>query len=320
MIEKLLLGGIAGSVVGVGVAYGIASLPCPLTSKGADKVCYVRAFNKSLDAWRIGCLGSVIIGLTVSNRRRRFKFQPMHLSMVGVLVLVGAVAVNNKSLGFGISNTQSRFQLNNTNNLSPRMSAFLATIRWAETGTSDKSSYNKLVFNSTFNDFSTHPKIKQCAPINGRRVCSTAAGAYQMLDISWNDVAPKLGLKDFTPPSQDRMAIEYIRRNKAIDDVESGNVEMAFCKVGKVWASLICNNYNQNPRTTEELKNYYNKQLIAAGGEPVSGESSWREWFPFRQTGEPQRGIGFRSHPVARVPPVEGSGVPVGLANPKEGN
>lgn len=285
MVEKLVLGGIAGSVIGVGIAYGFASLPCGLVSKPADKVCYVRAFNKSLDAWKIGCLGGVIIGLTLSNsnKQRRFKFQPMHLSIVGVLVLVGAVAANNKSLGFGITNTQSLFQLNNTNNLSPRISAFLATIRWAETGTSDKSSYNKLVFNGTFNDFSAHPKIKQCAPINGKRVCSTAAGAYQMLDISWNDVAPKLGLKDFTPPSQDKMAIEYIRRNKAIDDVESGNVEMAFCKVGKVWASFICNNYNQNPRTTEELKNYYNKQLIAAGGEPVSGKSSWREWFSFRK-------------------------------------
>lgn len=266
MIEKLALGGIVGSLASIGVAYGVASLPCPLASKGADKVCYVRAFNKSLDAWRIGCLGGVIIGLTVSNRRRRFKFQPMHLSMVGALVLVGAVAVNNKSLGFGISNTQSRFQLNNANNLSPRMRAFLATIRWAETGTSDKSSYSKLVFNGTFNDFLTHPKIKQCAPINGKRVCSTAAGAYQMLDISWNDVAPKLGLKDFTPPSQDRMAIEYIKRNKAIRDIEAGNVEVAFCKVGKVWASMPCNNYEQNPKSVEKLKDYYNKQLIALGG------------------------------------------------------
>lgn len=265
MIGKLLLGGIVGSAASIGVAYGVASLPCPLASKPADKVCYLRAFNRSLDAWKIGCLGGVIIGVAVGgNRRPRFKFQPMHLSMLGILVLIGAVVVNNKSFGFGI--TQPTLNNINSNSLSPRMNAFLATIRWAETGTSDKSSYTKLVFNGTFNNFSTHPRIKQCAPINGRRVCSTAAGAYQMLDISWDDLAPDLKLKDFTPPSQDRMAIEYIRRNNAIRDIEAGNVETAFCKVGRVWASLICNDYNQNAKSLEQLKNYYNKQLVVYGG------------------------------------------------------
>lgn len=265
MINKLVLGGIVGSAVSVSVAYGVASLPCPLASKPADKVCYVRAFNKSLDAWKIGCLGGVIIGVTVGgNKRLSIKFQPIHLSMIGVLVLVSAVAVNSKTFGFGV--TQPQISTTTNSNLSPRMRAFLATIRWAETGTSDESSYTKLVFNGRFNNnFATHPRIKQCASINGKRVCSTAAGGYQMLDISWDDVAPDLGLKDFSPPSQDKMAIEYIRRNNAIRDIEGGNVETAFCKVGKIWASLICNNYGQNPKSLEQLKNYYNKQLVAYG-------------------------------------------------------
>ncbi|GJD22855.1 hypothetical protein RIVM261_078110 [Rivularia sp. IAM M-261] len=189
--------------------------------------------------------------------RIKLKLHPTAIS-IGSVAVLGLYGFNNQAF-YIIGNMKNKTIITN---YSPHMTAFLATIRWAETGTSEYSSYHKLVFNGTFDDFSTHPKIKQCARVSGRNVCSTAAGAYQMLDISWNDLQPNLGLKDFSPPSQDKMAVEYIRRNKAVDDVESGNVEMAFCKVGKVWASLICNDYNQNPRTIEELKNYYNKQLI----------------------------------------------------------
>ncbi len=188
--------------------------------------------------------------------RIKLKLHPTAIS-IGSVVVLALCGFNNQALSV-IGNTKNETTVTN---YSPRMAAFLATIRWAETGISEYSSYRKLVFDGTFNDFSTHPKIKQCARVSGRNVCSTAAGAYQMLDISWNDLQPDLGLKDFSPPSQDKMAIEYIRRNKAIDDVESGNVEMAFCKVGKVWASLICNDYNQNPKTIEELTKYYNTQL-----------------------------------------------------------
>jgi muramidase (phage lysozyme) len=122
------------------------------------------------------------------------------------------------------------------------------------------------VFNGNFNDFSTHPLIKQCAPINGNRICSTAAGAYQMLDKSWWDLQPKLKLADFSPVSQDRMAVEYIRRNNAIKDVESGNFDKAACKVGKIWASFPCNSYNQNSKSMRELSKYYQQQLLSLGG------------------------------------------------------
>ncbi len=194
--------------------------------------------------------------------RFKLKLHPTAIS-IGSVAVLSLYGFSNQGFSM-IGNTKNKAVVTS---YSPQMAAFLATIRWAETGTSGYESYHKLVFNGTFNDFSTHPKIKQCVRVSGRNVCSTAAGAYQMLDISWNDLQPDLGLKDFSPPSQDKMAIEYIRRNKAIDDVESGNVEMAFCKVGKVWASLICNDYEQHPKTIEELRNYYNQQLIKSFSE-----------------------------------------------------
>jgi muramidase (phage lysozyme) len=188
--------------------------------------------------------------------RIKFKLHPTAIS-IGSVAVLSLYGFSNQGFSM-ISNTKNKAVVTS---YSPQMAAFLATIRWAETGSSGYESYRKLVFNGTFDDFSTHPKVRQCARVSLINVCSTAAGAYQMLDISWNDLQPNLGLKDFSPPSQDKMAIEYIRRNKAVDDVESGNVEMAFCKVGKVWASLICNDYNQNAKSIEELTKYYNSQL-----------------------------------------------------------
>lgn len=262
-VVSVLMCSLVGSAISAGIGYGAASLPCGFVSKPANKVCQIRVLGKSLDGWKIGLLGGAIFGLGVSNRLM-LKFEPTYLSIAGVLVLLGATVVNNKSFGFGAVRQPN---ISNSNILSSRMSAFLATIRWAETGTSGKESYTKLVFNGTFNNnFATHPRTKQCAPINGRNVCSTAAGAYQMLDISWNDLAPDLGLKDFSPSSQDRMAIEYIRRNKAIRDVEAGNFEVAACKVGKIWGSFPCNNYNQNAKSLDKLQGYYNQQLVSTGG------------------------------------------------------
>ncbi|MBD2214566.1 lysozyme [Nostoc linckia FACHB-104] len=198
----------------------------------------------------------------MQNTRRQFilRFQPIHLSTASLITLGIYFSISQSTSVTPASLNSLRGRVN-TSSYSPRLSAFLATIRWAETGTSESESYRKLVFNRTFNDFSTHPLKKQCAPINGKNVCSTAAGAYQMLDISWYDLQPKLNLKDFSPASQDKMAIEYIRRNNALSDIEAGRFDTAVCKVGRIWASFPCNNYNQNPKSLAQLRTYYQHQL-----------------------------------------------------------
>lgn len=198
----------------------------------------------------------------MQNTRRQFilRFQPIHLSTASLITL-GIYFSIYQSTSIAPASSNSLKVRASTSDYSPRLSAFLATIRWAETGTSESESYHKLVFNGTFNNFSTHPLKKQCAPINGKNICSTAAGAYQMLDKSWYDLQPKLNLKDFSPASQDKMAIEYIRRNNALSDIEAGRFNTAICKVGRVWASFPCNNYNQNAKSIDKLRIYYQQQL-----------------------------------------------------------
>ncbi|MHC5722982.1 MAG: glycoside hydrolase family 24 protein [Nostoc sp.] len=270
-IVPIFISGVVGAAGSVAFSYGVASLPCGLVSKGADTVCQVRSFDKALDSWKFGFIVGGLVGSILSHRRQFIlRFRPIHLSTASLITL-GIYFSISQSTGVSSGSSNSLIRRVSTGSYSPhpyspRLSAFLATIRWAETGTSEPESYRKLVFNGTFNNFSTHPLKKQCAPINGKNVCSTAAGAYQMLDKSWYDLQPKLNLKDFSPASQDNMAIEYIRRNNALSDVEAGRFDKAACKVGRIWASFICNSYNQNPRTIEELRSYYQKMLVVFEG------------------------------------------------------
>ncbi|NMF65725.1 lysozyme (plasmid) [Brasilonema octagenarum UFV-E1] len=262
MLGRILISGSIGVVGCVTVSYGVASLPCRLASRSADTICQMSSFGRVLDSWKFGFVVGGLVGLIWNPRHQLIsRFQPVHLSAASLITL-SIYFSSSQSAGVSsvsLNNLEPRV---NTSSYSPRLSAFLATIRWAETGTSEPESYRKLVFKGTFDDFSTHPLKKQCAPINNKEVCSTAAGAYQMLDKSWYDLQPKLNLKDFSPASQDKMAIEYIRRNNALSDIEAGRFDTAACKVGRVWASFICNSYNQNPRNLEELRSYYQKILV----------------------------------------------------------
>ncbi|MEH1826786.1 MAG: lysozyme [Nostoc sp.] len=265
-IVPIFISGVVGAACSVAFSYGVVSLPCGLVSKGADTVCQVRNFGKALDSWKFGFIVGGLVGFTLSPRHQFIsRFQPIHLSIISLISLgiyfsiSQDISVSSASLN-GLRGRVSTSSYS-PRPYSPRLSAFLATIRWAETGTSEPESYYKLVFNGTFNNFSTHPLKKQCAPINGKNICSTAAGAYQMLDKSWYDLQPKLNLKDFSPASQDKMAIEYIRRNNALSDIEAGRLDTAICKVGRIWASFPCNNYNQNAKSIDKLRIYYQQQL-----------------------------------------------------------
>ena len=117
------------------------------------------------------------------------------------------------------------------------LQAFLRVIRYAE-GTSSEDGYNIQFTGTRFGSFADHPRRVICSYYNGRQLCSSAAGAYQFLETTWDDVAGSIGAGDFRPEWQDRGAIELIRRAGALDDVLAGRVEEAVSKVAPVWASF----------------------------------------------------------------------------------
>lgn len=132
------------------------------------------------------------------------------------------------------------------------LKAFLTMIQYAE-GTYGQDGYRKLYGGSLFNDLSKHPNT----PTTKWGITSTAAGAYQILSKTWNELQAKLGLPDFSPLSQDKAAIELIRRRKALEDVMAGRWAQAIEKCKKEWASLPGAGYGQNEKNIKNLLAVY---------------------------------------------------------------
>lgn len=124
-----------------------------------------------------------------------------------------------------------------TSELSPKIKAFLDTIAWAE-GTANPNGYRMIFTGAYFRNFQNHPRQRRCGTYRGKSLCSDAAGRYQFLSNTWNRIASKLRLPDFSPQSQDKGAIELIREQGALADVEAGRWESAIYKVAPVWSSF----------------------------------------------------------------------------------
>lgn len=82
---------------------------------------------------------------------------------------------------------------------------------------------------------------------------STAAGRYQILARFFDAYKKQLGLKDFSPASQDAIAVQMIRECGALADIEAGRVSAAITKCRSRWASLPGAGYGQHENDLEML-------------------------------------------------------------------
>jgi muramidase (phage lysozyme) len=146
------------------------------------------------------------------------------------------------------------------------MNAFLAMIRAAE-GTSGPNGYRTLFGGGLFQSFDDHPRVRFYGEFlqKGKQTYTTAAGAYQITESTYDRVADKLDLQDFSPASQDAIAIELIREKHAVDDVVAGQFDAAIDKVAPVWASLPASTRPQPKRTVQFVRAAYER----AGGQYV---------------------------------------------------
>lgn len=157
--------------------------------------------------------------------------------------------------------------------------------------------YNVITGGSRFDDFSRHPGVVGMVTKQGP---STAAGRYQITKTTYNDVAPKLGISDFSPESQDRIAVELIRRGGALKDVESGDFNAAIQKLGGTWASLPSSPYAGHPRRSTEWVNKVAMSLFPsaqAQGNPPSAQGA-----PMASTAK----RGWMDDPVVEQPAPSG--------------
>lgn len=82
-----------------------------------------------------------------------------------------------------------------------------------------------------FTDYSTHPG----AGFGGR---TTAAGMYQENIETWREMGGKMGLSDFTPETQDLIAVEILRVLKVIEQIQAGDIDAALDKASHRWSAL----------------------------------------------------------------------------------
>lgn len=149
------------------------------------------------------------------------------------------------------------------------MAAFLDMIAFAE-GTDNgrqptkNHGYDVLVGGGLFTDYSDHPRVLVRLPRLGIR--STAAGRYQLLSRYYDAYKKQLGLRDFSPASQDAIAVQQIRERRAIPDIEAGRIADAVRKCKNIWASLPGAGYGQHEYSMDLLLAMY-----AAKGGAESG-------------------------------------------------
>lgn len=112
-----------------------------------------------------------------------------------------------------------------------------------------------------FNDYSDHPRKRVF--IKAIKTYSTAAGRYQLLSRYFDAYKASLHLPDFSPLSQDLIAIQQIREQKALSFINDGNLAEAIKRVSNIWASLPGNNYGQHQNKIDHLRLAY----LNAGGQ-----------------------------------------------------
>lgn len=140
--------------------------------------------------------------------------------------------------------------------------AFLDMIAYAE-GTSGPDGYRTMFGGSLMDGYADHPrKVFSFTNSRGEKLRTSAAGRYQFLQGTWDELKRKLGLQDFSPASQDAGAIELIRQRGALNDVKAGRIVDAISKVRSIWASLPGAGYAQPERSITNLLTAYSN----AGG------------------------------------------------------
>lgn len=149
----------------------------------------------------------------------------------------------------------------------PNVRAFLDVIADAE---GVNHGYNTLFGNEVIQSLDDHPRTQRAfRETNGKRNSTSAAGRYQFLEKTWDDVAGKLGLQDFSPQSQDLAAVELLRRNGALESLQQGDFSKAVQQSGGTWASLPSSPYAQPTRSQDFIAQAVQRARGSTAAQPA---------------------------------------------------
>lgn len=148
------------------------------------------------------------------------------------------------------------------------LKAFLAMIATSEIGEqmllmSDEG-YDVVVGSTPqklhlFSPYTDHPRILVDL---GHGLKSTAAGRYQILEYIYDHYKVSLNLPDFSPQSQDAIAVQLIKERHGLQALEKGDFTKAVNLCSSCWASLPNSPYGQHTNHLDDLRMAY----MQAGG------------------------------------------------------
>ena len=130
--------------------------------------------------------------------------------------------------------------------------AFLDMLAWSEeliTDVRKPEIYDVIVGGELFTDYSDHPR--KLVTLNPK-LKSTGAGRYRLLSRWWDAYRKQLGLKDFSPKSQDAVALQQMGRG-ALPMIDRGDIRQAIDRCSNIWASLPGAGYGQFEHKADSL-------------------------------------------------------------------
>jgi muramidase (phage lysozyme) len=117
-----------------------------------------------------------------------------------------------------------------TNLKHPNVEAFLSLIAHSEGAT-----YNSLLNGphgqqNTFDDYSRYPGYDHPK--------GSASGRYQILRKTYDDLSPRLGVRDFSPHTQDLLAAQLLTQKGAMQPLLKGDLDAVLAAAAPTWRSL----------------------------------------------------------------------------------
>lgn len=135
--------------------------------------------------------------------------------------------------------------------------ALLKTIGFSELGRDllahSDNGYNVLFGGTLFQSYKDHPR----KAITANGLTSTAAGKYQILERTFDAYKQRVGAMDFSPHSQDMIALELLKERGAELMINEGHFQNAIIRCNPIWASLPNSPYGQHTNTMAYLEAFY---------------------------------------------------------------
>ena len=102
----------------------------------------------------------------------------------------------------------------------------------------------------TVTDYSDHPrKLVRSPKLNQQAPDATASFPL----VGCLHTRKQLGLKDFSPKSQDAVALQQIKERGALPMIDRGDIRQAIDRCSNIWASLPGAGYGQFEHKADSL-------------------------------------------------------------------